>query len=227
VSGNKSEPNRGINDFWLVRLSATGTKLWDHTYGTAGSDIGQSLTRLANGELLLAGSTSASTLNGYSANGDRTQDIPGLVISGWTVRVDSAGTKLSDCATTGFVDEIQQAVLRTRDGGILSVGSGLSDAGYDRDDMYEGDLDGYWLLKRDSLGVALWDTTLVLAGRGQVQPVAKELSNGHLLISGTARLSNPYGRVSISSPPYGIDADLVVYELDARGRTAAYVNKLS
>src|SRR5687767_2765232 len=37
-SGNKSSPNYGVNDMWIVRLDAQGQKLWDHSYGGTRAD---------------------------------------------------------------------------------------------------------------------------------------------------------------------------------------------
>src|SRR5688572_23875935 len=33
VSGDKSQPSRGSNDYWVVKLDASGNKLWDKSFG--------------------------------------------------------------------------------------------------------------------------------------------------------------------------------------------------
>jgi len=65
TSGNKTSPNRGTlgtSDFWLVRLDATGDRLWDQTFGGTGSDAFYNLTvRLAaDGGILLGGDSNSA-----------------------------------------------------------------------------------------------------------------------------------------------------------------------
>jgi len=38
ISGEKSEPNKGNYDYWIIKIDANGNKLWDKTFGGTGSD---------------------------------------------------------------------------------------------------------------------------------------------------------------------------------------------
>jgi hypothetical protein len=46
-SSDKSQPSHGQEDFWIIKLDATGVRLWDRTYGTP---FGDELTCWAGGQ---------------------------------------------------------------------------------------------------------------------------------------------------------------------------------
>ena len=57
VSGNKSTPNRGSTDFWLVSLDAQGKRLWEKTVGGTDTDalVNLSIAQAADGALVCGG----------------------------------------------------------------------------------------------------------------------------------------------------------------------------
>ncbi|MHB8522349.1 MAG: immunoglobulin domain-containing protein [Limisphaerales bacterium] len=66
--GNKSAPNRGSNDVWVVKIDANGNKQWDQTYGGSGNDGPSSyfvsgLLQTTNNDFWL-GATSGSGMDG-------------------------------------------------------------------------------------------------------------------------------------------------------------------
>jgi Secretion system C-terminal sorting domain len=62
-SFDKASANNGSADFWVVKINATGNLQWEKTIGGDGDDIPESMNVLADGTILLAGSTE-STLSG-------------------------------------------------------------------------------------------------------------------------------------------------------------------
>ncbi len=88
VSGNKQSISFGATDFWISRLDENGAKIWDRSFGGAGSDQGFEVRRMDDGGFLVAG-TSASQASGNKSSAK---------ISGnydlWVLRLDSDGKKL-------------------------------------------------------------------------------------------------------------------------------------
>src|SRR6185369_11368670 len=39
ISGNKSDPGFGAEDFWIVKVDTNGVKQWDKTFGGTNSDV--------------------------------------------------------------------------------------------------------------------------------------------------------------------------------------------
>ncbi|HYH55333.1 MAG TPA: hypothetical protein VD772_01900 [Anseongella sp.] len=54
---DKSEANRGLNDYWVVKLDAAGNKQWDRTFGGSNHDSFSSFVQSADGGYLLGGTS--------------------------------------------------------------------------------------------------------------------------------------------------------------------------
>ena len=53
--GNKSSPNFGNADFWVVRLDAGGNKLWDQSFGGPADDLPAALAVTTDGGVIIGG----------------------------------------------------------------------------------------------------------------------------------------------------------------------------
>jgi len=150
VSGNKTSANYGGADFWLVRVDADGTKLWDRSFGGSGSEsLGRGLVPTADGGVLMGGTTTS----GISGN----KTSPGLGGDDyWLVKVDANGNKLLDRTLGGSADDVLSAVISTSDGGFLLAGVSRSGVSGDKTQPTHGDYD-LWVVKVDAFGTQLWD----------------------------------------------------------------------
>lgn len=54
---DKSEPSRGLQDFWLIRIDAQGNKLWDKTIGGNDYDQMNDLVWAPDGDVYISGGT--------------------------------------------------------------------------------------------------------------------------------------------------------------------------
>jgi hypothetical protein len=160
IEGNKTSPNFGNYDYWVVRLDANGNKLWDKSFGAATGDILAALEEAADGQFILGGEQ--GDINGHSY---------------WVVRLQSNGDKLWERSYRRIGGETLKAVLQTRDGGF--VFGGYSDG--------PGGPDGllYWLVRADSEGTQLWNETFE---PGWLQTL-EQGSDGRFLLGGYASLS--------------------------------------
>ena len=95
ISGDKTEAGKGYEDYWLVKLSATGQLLWEKTIGGNGDDELWSLDITRDGGYILAG----TSLSGIS--GDKTDDQYGAIGYGdyWILKMERD--------TTTSVEEIE------------------------------------------------------------------------------------------------------------------------
>ena len=147
--GDKTEDTRGDLDYWVVRIDAEGTKLWDKTFGGDGYDDLTAAVLTTDDGFLLGGSS-------YSGqSGDKTEDSRGNQ-DYWVVRIDDEGNMLWDKTLGGGEIEYLMALATTSDDGLLVAGYSFSG---DDGDKTEGNKGGgdYWVIKLDEEGNILWD----------------------------------------------------------------------
>jgi hypothetical protein len=149
ANGSKSEPSKGGDDYWIVRVDSQGVKLWDKVYGGNKDDHLIALETTAGGGFLLAG---------YSASGisgDKTEGTQGKN-DYWIVSTDSDGNKLWDKRYGGGGNDYLTGLIQTADGGYLLAGYSSSLQSGDVSDPKIG-FEDYWIVKINSDGLKLWD----------------------------------------------------------------------
>ena len=112
------EDHIGGKDIWLVRLDEAGAIVWAKCYGGEANDVGTSILEMANGELLVLGSTTSSEMENYQAE----QDLVLLHIAG-------DGELLRQKCFGGSSQDGASAMLLLEDGSILVTGFTVSNDG--------------------------------------------------------------------------------------------------
>lgn len=150
VSGEKSQVNLGIEDYWIVKTDANGVKQWDKTFGGTNSDQLLSLIQTTDGGYLLGG----SSLSG--ANGDKSQASRGNY-DYWILKTNSIGVKQWDKRFGGTSSDNLFDMIETTDGGYFLGGASSSAAGGDKSQGNQGTVGttyDYWAVKVSSTGIA-------------------------------------------------------------------------
>jgi hypothetical protein len=115
ISGDKSSPSYGYQDFWLLKVDASGNKLWDKSFGGDNTDELYSLDITTDGGFVLTG----DSWSGVSGN--KTTANNGFA-DGWVVRVDAQGEKLWEKTLGTTNGEEFWSVQETADGGFILGG---------------------------------------------------------------------------------------------------------
>lgn len=152
ISGNKSQASKGANDYWLVKLNATGTKMWDKTFGGINFEYLTALHQTADGGYIIGGSSSSGM------GGDKSQAPKGNN-DYWVLKLDVNGNKLWDKTIGGSNDDDLYALQQTSDGGYILGGVSTSGMDGDKTQAPRGFSD-YWLVKLDASGNKTWDKAL-------------------------------------------------------------------
>jgi hypothetical protein len=145
VSGNKTSPNYGDYDYWLVKTDANGNKLWDRSFGGNNRDVLTTITPTPDGGFLLGGA-SESGISGNKITPN--YSAPNGTFDDWLVKVDAGGNKLWEKSFGRNGDEYLYSIALTGDGGIVLGGFKAC--------SFCGDLD-FWLVKTDATGTKLWE----------------------------------------------------------------------
>ena len=164
-SGSESSdillPN--TSDIFLIRIDASGNKIWDKTFGGIQKDWGQSVLQTSDGGFIICGAT--------KSYGSGDMDV-------WLIKTDSNGNKIWDKTFGGSYDDVGYSVKQTSDGGYIIVGSTGS---YGRG----GDI---WLIKTDTNGNLKWDKTFGGPNQEQGRSV-KQTNDGGYIIAGYNNLN--------------------------------------
>lgn len=139
ASGDKSQDNRGYNDFWVIRVDADGTMLWEQIYGGNSSDYLWDMIATEDGGIVLAGESYSDISFEKSEERRGQQDY-------WTLKIDKEGNKLWDKTAGGASYEDFVGLTESKEGGILMVGTSRSGATADKTVDPPGETD-YWLVK--------------------------------------------------------------------------------
>jgi len=135
ITGSTRSSGAGLNDVYLIKMDSLGNTLWDTTYGGDSSDVGRSVAQTLDGGYIIAGET-------WSFD-PGTSDV-------YLIKTDSSGNVLWDTTYGGSFDDFGYSVQQTSDGGYIVAGQTFS---------FGAGLGDVYLIKTDSLGNVLWDTT--------------------------------------------------------------------
>ncbi len=134
----------GAGDFWVVKLSSSGSVVWKNCYGGSLQDNAYSVKQTKDGGYILAGNSNS---NNYDVSGTHGfQDF-------WVMKISSAGTLNWQIALGGSTYDYAYDIIQAKDGGYLVGGHTSSNnmnvsgnhGGYD-----------YWVTKLTENGVFQW-----------------------------------------------------------------------
>jgi gliding motility-associated-like protein len=139
VSGNRTEASRGGDDFWLVKLDATGNIAWQKALGGSGDDVLEYGYQTGDKGYLLAGH-SASDISGDKTTAPLGRD------DWWIVKLNEAGAIEFQWSFGGNNDDILNVIRPTADGGYILGGSSESGVSGDKTESSRGGRD-FWIVK--------------------------------------------------------------------------------
>lgn len=204
VSGEKTSAAKGLFDFWVVKITSTGVKQWDASFGGSGNEQGFGATVTSDGGYLLSGFSDSGVSGDKSQAGFGMEDY-------WIVKINSTGQKQWDAAFGGTDTEHLYSVVQAADGGFVLAGSSRSGIGGNKTTSSKGATD-FWLVKTNSAGVKQWEQ--VYGGDSDEEAFSVlPASDGGFYIGGFT-----YSDLSgdISSPTYG-DIDYWVVKANSAG----------
>ncbi|GGB83617.1 hypothetical protein GCM10011325_08960 [Dyadobacter sediminis] len=159
ISGEKSQAGKGSADYWIVKISADGTKEWDQTYGGSGYDQLIAIHQTSDGGYILGGRSDSD------AGGDKSSDDRSVTEGGkgdyWIVKISSDGTKQWDKTIGGTGSDFLTSVKQTPDKGYILAGFSQSGKGADKsqDALETSFPHDNWIVKLSENGDKEWDKT--------------------------------------------------------------------
>jgi Secretion system C-terminal sorting domain len=180
ATGNKSDKNTGVGNFWVLKLDKDGETEWQRTIGGDKDDQLYVAHQTYDGNYLIAGSSNSSPTNGKTASNINGTDF-------WLVKVDTDGNTIwQETYDIGRVDMLT-SVVENKDHTLLIGGFAKTEIiGTDKkkDDT---EINDYVVIKTDEKGNEWWRKSVGSDGE-DILIKAIETRDGGYLLAGT---SNP------------------------------------
>jgi PKD repeat protein len=181
ISGDKTETSQGSYDYWVVKLTATGTIEWQNTIGGSGEDQLQSIQQTTDGGYILGGYSQSGI------SGDKTEANQGFssYYDYWVVRLTASGTIQWQNTIGGSNNDYLQSIQQTTDDGYILGGYSRSGISGDKTEASQGFSDHYWVIKLSATGIIQWQNTIGGSGSGgssdQLQSIQQTTDGGYIL----------------------------------------------
>ena len=176
-SGDKTSASYGLDDFWMVRVSATGTILNQFSSGGSSNDVAISSVFLPDGSFLFTGE-SDSPISGVKT----TPSFGGKDI--WAIRTNSAGIQLWEGIWGSSGDDNLVKSIENL-GKIYIAGTTPEESGGNKTAPLKGGKD-IWMISTDYLLQEIYQTTIGGNADDQLANISFDTAGVHMMINSTS-----------------------------------------
>ncbi len=196
--GELGAPGQRIPDAWLLKVDASGNKMWEQGLSEDYLNLGQvsSIVQASDSGYVMVCVDLVKTdalgnvvwkqnyldisLSSVIKTGDNAYVLAGSVHDGgfWLAKVSSNGSLQWNQTYGGSNDELAGSLLQTVDGGFVLAGSTFS---------YVTSTWDMWLVRTDSAGKMIWNQTYGTLKDDQGVGVVRTSDNGYMLAGTTDR----------------------------------------
>jgi type IX secretion system substrate protein len=141
VSGNHDLVRLG--DYWVAKLSVTGSLQWQKCFGGSREDIAASIAPCSDGGYIVAGESKSNDGDVSGNHGD--EDF-------WVVKLSAVGDIEWQKSLGGSQSDNATSIIQTFDGGFMVVGPTVSTDG----DVACGPISHAWIVKLSPSGSIQW-----------------------------------------------------------------------
>ncbi|MCB0519504.1 MAG: gliding motility-associated C-terminal domain-containing protein [Lewinellaceae bacterium] len=160
--------NKGLYDYWLVKVDAGGSLLWEKSFGGSGEERAYSMITTADNGIAVAGSSTSSDDDLPGNNGS--YDV-------WLMKTDAGGNLLWSKNFGGSSEDRAFSLGLTANQEFLLAGLSVSSNG-DVSTNY-GSKDA-WLLKLDPDGNLLWEKNFGGTSEDRFYAILQTLDGGYV-----------------------------------------------
>ncbi|WP_378180014.1 hypothetical protein [Aquimarina sp. SS2-1] len=140
--------SNGSYDFWVVKVNAEGTLVWEETYGGSEIDVGYAIATSGDGKYTIIGDS-------RSNDGDISESRGNADL--WMIQIDGNGNLIWEKSLGGTEFDTGRGIHKTQDGGFIITGNSRSDNGDITENQGQSDI---WNVMIDNTGGVKWKSTL-------------------------------------------------------------------
>ena len=161
-------------DYWVIKLDASGTKIWRKYYGGGQTDKLQNVIQTNDGGFLLMGESDSIDVDITDNKGG--EDF-------WLVKINNVGLILWEKSYGGSQIDIGYGITKTSDGNFVIAGDTRSSDGDIASTNGNADV---WALKVDVNGSIIWEKTFGGTSFDTSRAIIST-SDGGFVITGSSR----------------------------------------
>ncbi|MFI5173155.1 MAG: T9SS type A sorting domain-containing protein, partial [Chitinophagales bacterium] len=208
LGGDKTEPKMGEYDYWLVKLTSTGTIQWQNTIGGSDDDWLFSVIETNDNGFLLGGYSSSGISSDKTEANIGEEDY-------WIVKINSTGV-IEWQNTIGGTDRDKCfEVNKTSDGGYIVGGFSQSNISTDKSENNIGS-DDYWIIKINSSGDIEWENTIGGSGSDQLFDI-NQTTDGGYIVGGSSKSDVSGDKTEDQFGTYNLLTDYWILKLNSVG----------
>lgn len=188
ISGDKSQDNFGLNDFWVVKLDEEGNESWQRTLGGDHDDNLFALSQTQDGGFIVGGNSNSGATNTKAQTSKNGTDF-------WVLKLDKIGTiEWQETYNYGKKD-ILSSIVENPDGTFLIGGYAQSESNQSSVNSVQkttgkkADKEGindYIALKIKANGEEIWTQTVGSKGDEVLRKLFETRDGGYIL-AGTSK----------------------------------------
>lgn len=166
--------NKGLADYWILKLDELGILQWKKNYGGSGSDEAYSIQQTTDGGYIVGGSSKSDDGDVGENNGNWDY---------WILKIDHLGNLQWEQNYGGTALDYVYSIQQTNDGGYIVAGTS------DSNDGIANENNDYWIIKLDDLGILQWEQ--YYGGSNSEAPTSiQQTIDGGYIVAGWSESNN-------------------------------------
>ncbi len=136
--------NNGNEDYWIIKITASGNLQWQKCFGGSDDDYANSILQTSDGGYLIGGSTDSENgdVSGNHGNADY-----------WIIKINASGDLEWQKCYGGSSTEILSSVQAVSDGYVITGCASSNDGDVSGNHNFLFD---YWIIKVNNVGDLIW-----------------------------------------------------------------------
>lgn len=220
----KGDPCKGITDFWVIKLDASGTEQWQRTIGGNGQEELLCAFQTKDGGYILGGSSSSNppSVSDTKSDGKSTASTKADLFNKseksrgnmdyWVVKLSPEGNIEWQRTYGGKYADLLRSMEQTTDNGYILAGYSTSPISGDKTEANKG-VGDYWIIKINNAGDIQWQNVYGAEGDDQPYVIHQTIDEGYILGGN----SNSKNALTTQGGIVGNGTDFWVLKLDTEG----------
>ena len=142
------ENTKGSYDFWVIKISQSGTLIWEKSFGGSEIDEARGIVKSGDGNYLIVGDTRSNDLDVSKNYG--AADL-------WVIKISPSGNLIWEKTIGGRSFDVGRSISKTQDNDFLISGSSRS---LDGDLTNNNGQNDAWVIKIDAEANIKWQKTI-------------------------------------------------------------------